>query len=451
MKKFDGFFGKRVCVAISGGVDSTVLLHYLKANEKDGGFILSAVHCQHGIRGEESRLDESFVRALCEKWRVPLFVFSEDCPKRAKREKVSLETAARDFRLESFHSLVTSGKADFIATAHHVSDEAETVLFRLARGTSLSGAKGIESRREWLLRPLLDWKKEEILSYAKENGLSYRVDSTNLETDATRNKLRLNVFPALEEAVSGASVNLARFARFACQDDEFLYEQSRTLLSRSNTGRTLVLFSDKPPLFRRACLIAMKEKGIQKDYTAAHLESVYRLQESERGARICLPQGVIAQKTEQGIAFFLESEEEPLPPLTPLREKEKPFDELGFDGGRYAVSVSLTPISGGKGNVLRVDRDAIPKNAVFRFRKEGDVIKSFGGSKSLKKFFNEKKIPVKERAFLPLIAEKDGSEVFAVCGVEISERVKITEETQSVLYIILTHKGEKEKDGGSAS
>lgn len=447
MKKFDGLFGKRVCVAISGGVDSTALLHYLKTQEKAVGFSLFAVHCEHGIRGEESLLDKAFVRELCEKWGVPLFVFSEDCPKRAKREKTSLETAARNFRLESFASLIQANKIDFIATAHHALDEAETVLFRLARGTSLSGVKGMEEKNGYLLRPFLDWTKEEILSYAKENNLCYRTDSTNFETDATRNKLRLNVFPALEEAVGGASVNLARFARYAAEDDALLCEQSKALLTHSKSGRPLVRFSEQRPLFRRACLIAMKELGIEKDYTAAHLESVCSLQQSERGKEIYLPQGVIAQKVETGIEFFLKQKEEALPPAT---KAEKPFDLDGFDGGRYAVSVSLTPVEDTDWNVLRLDRDKLPANAVFRFRKEGDVIKSFGGSKSLKKFFNEKKTPTKERAFLPLIAEKDGKEVFAVCGVEISERVKITEETQSVFYIILQKKGDF-NDGGSTS
>lgn len=447
MDKFDEFFGKRVCVAISGGVDSTALLHYLKSRAKEVGFSLFAVHCEHGIRGEESLLDQAFVREICQKWNVPLFEFSENCLERAKKNKVSLETAAREFRLESFASLIKEDKVDFIATAHHVLDEAETVLFRLARGTSLSGVKGMEEKNGYVIRPFLGWKKEEILSYAKENNLSYRTDSTNFEADATRNKLRLNVFPALEEAVGGASVNLAKFARYAAEDDAFLYEQSEALLTKTKSGKTLVKFSEQKPLFRRACLIAMKELGIEKDYTAAHLESVYSLQQSERGKQICLPQGVVAKKIEIGIEFFLEESEER---LTAPPQAEKCFDLSGFDGGRYEVNVSLTPPKDTKWQTLRVDKDKLPKNAVFRFRKEGDTIKSFGGSKSLKKFFNEKKILASERAWLPLIAEKDGKEVFAVCGVEISERVKITKETKNVLYITLQKK-ESFQDDGSAS
>ena len=110
------------------------------------------------------------------------------------------------------------------------------------------------------------------------------------------------------------------------------------------------------------------------------------------------------------------------------------FSLDGFDGGRYEVILSKTPFE--EGESLRLDIDKLPQDAVFRFRKEGDYIQRFGsGKKSLKKFFNEEKIPVDEREHMPLIAEKDGSEVYAVCGVEISERVKVTETTKETLYL----------------
>ena len=123
--------------------------------------------------------------------------------------------------------------------------------------------------------------------------------------------------------------------------------------------------------------------------------------------------------------------------------KETPFDVSGFDGGRYAVNVSFAPPTAEETEwkALRLDGETIPKNAGFRFRKEGDWINKFGGgTKSLKKLFNEKKTPVKEREFLPLIAEKDSGEVYAVCGVEIADGVKVTEETRSVLYITIRKK-----------
>lgn len=435
------FFNKRICVAVSGGVDSVMLLHYLKSREKECGYSLSAVHCEHGIRGEESLADMRFVEELCRAWEVPLVIFSEDCPTRAKRERESLETAARNFRYASFASLIQENKADFVALAHHKNDEAETVLFRLARGTSLTGVGGMVEMNGHFLRPLLSWTRGEIVEYAVKNNLSWREDQTNKETDATRNKLRLDVLPKLEEAVPGAAGNLVRFASLASEDDALLYEYAKTLLSvKEAEGETLVsvAFSDKKPLFRRACLLALKTLGVEKDYTALHLENLYNLQSLERGARQSLPQGVEAEKQEKALLFYKKK------PLQKAERGEgKIFDKKGFDGGRYLVSVSNTPVEDSENGwkILKVDEDKLPQNAVFRFRKEGDFIQRFGsGKKTLKKFFNEEKTPVSEREYLPVIAEKDGAEVYAVCGVEISERVKITEETKKTLYITIQKK-----------
>ena len=248
-------------MAISGGVDSVSLLHYLKAREAECGYLLCAVHCEHGIRGEESLADARFVEEFCKEQGVPLYTFSEDCPTRAKRDKQSLETAARAFRQECFSGLLTCKKADFIATAHHKNDDAETVLFRLMRGTSLTGVGGMVEMNGAILRPFLTWTREEIVGYAKQNGLSYRVDSTNFETDATRNKLRLQVLPLMEESVPGAVENLVRFSRIASEDDALLYEYAEGLLTEKN-GEITVAFCEKKPLFRRACLLALKGLGV---------------------------------------------------------------------------------------------------------------------------------------------------------------------------------------------
>ncbi len=429
------FAQKRICVAISGGVDSVVLLHYLKTQAAACGFAVSAVHCEHGIRGENSLADMRFTQDLCKEWGVPLTVFRADCPTLAQTKKCSLETAAREFRRECFARLIQSGAADFIATAHHALDEAETVLFRLARGASLSGAKGMTAQDGWLIRPILGWPKAEILSYAAEKGLAYRVDESNLEREYTRNKLRLDILPSLEEAVPGASRNLAAFALRAAEDDEALYAFAKELITRTDEG-VLVAFCDKAPIFRRACLLALKGLGVEKDYTAAHLGAAFDLQKVERGAKLDLPVNTEGIKTENGILFRVKFEEVFLP-----KTAEQPFDFSGFDGGRYEMRLSFQPIDeqGAWGKVLRVDAEKIPQGASFRFRKDGDSIRVFGGDKkSLKKFLNERKVPVQEREYLPLIAKDN--EVLIVGGVEISSILKVDENTKKTLYVALYKK-----------
>ena len=433
------FSGKRIGVAISGGVDSVALLHYLKSRENECGYTLFAVHCEHGIRGEESLADMRFVQEYCQNLGVALEIFSADCPARAEREKISLETAAREFRRECFFALIEKNRADYIATAHHQNDEAETVLFRIARGTSLTGASGMKAVDGWLLRPFLSWKKAKILEYAAAHHLAFCMDSTNTDVAFTRNRLRAEVLPSLEKAVDGATENLARFALKAAADDELLYEYARALLEvsqKENAVEYTVAFCEKKPLFDRACLLAIKGLGLEKDYTSVHLDSVYALQNSERGARLDLPKGIVATKVEKGVAFRLKED------ITPCEKPDrKAFDLDGFDGGRYEVVLSKTAVkSDDEWRVLRADADKIPSSAVFRFREQGDEIVRFGGGKkTLKKFFNEEKTPVEEREYLPLIAEKEKT-VYAVCGVEISEKIKLDENTKNWIYIQIRKK-----------
>lgn len=440
MLNLSDFSKKRICVAVSGGVDSVSLLHYLRDRETQYGYRLFAVHLEHGIRGEESLADMRFVQTLCEKWHIPLFVFAENCPMRAEREKNSLETAARNFRYEKFEELVKADKVDYIALAHHENDEAETVLFRIARGAALSGAKGMVEQNGYLLRPFLSWKKSEIVEYAKAHHLEYCIDKTNFELCATRNKLRLKVLPILEEAVPNATENIARFAVLAAEDEGYLYAESERLIQKDKDGRWLVAFCTAKPLFRRACLTVLKTLGVVRDYTAVHLESAFALQNLERGACLSLPQGVIAKKITEGIVFYLQADEKV---FTGEKPSEQVFSKNGFDGGRYAVSVysAMPDIAQSEWKILKLDIDKLPQSAVFRFRREGDRIERFGGgTKSLKKFFNEKKIPVEDREWLPLIAEKDSGVVYAVCGVEIADEVKITEETAHVVYVMVERK-----------
>ena len=150
-----------------------------------------------------------------------------------------------------------------------------------------------------------------------------------------------------------------------------------------------------------------------------------------------MPQNVLAERRQNEVVFYKKNTQEKV-----AKPQPQPFTKNGFDGGMYEVNISNIPFSKEKNayKVLRFDKDSLPKNAVFRFRKEGDEIQSFGGKKTLKKFFNEKKLSQIEREYLPLIAEENGAEVYVICGVEISEKIKITETTSNVLYVAIQKK-----------
>ncbi len=424
----------KIAVAVSGGADSVALLDKLVCLSKEWELTLSIVHCEHGIRGEESLRDQAFVQELSKQYALPMYLFSEDCPALAVATGESLETAARAFRYRSYCSLIDEGKADYIALAHHRDDEAETVLFRLCRGTSLSGAAAMTAVNGRYLRPLLDESKEEILSYLSVRGLTYLTDSTNLQTDATRNMLRLDVLPRLETAVPGAAKNLAAFADVAREDDELLYRLAAeyvikmTPSSASDTGYK-VRFAE-PPLFRRACLAVMKEIGIERDYTKKHLQALTDLSRLQTGAKVSLPKGIVARREYDRIAFYKADEQE-------TQFCEIPFQFGDMEWGRYSLKCSLMPM-GGEGT-LRFDLDKLPDGCVLRTRREGDIFRKFGGGeKPLKKYFIDKKISLAERNCLPVLAK--GNRVFAVVGVEIADEIKVTSETKRTAYIALQRK-----------
>ena len=281
------------------------------------------------------------------------------------------------------------------------------------------------------LRPLLDESKQDILQYIAKRGLNYRVDSTNFEKDATRNRIRLDVLPALEDAVPGAKENLIAFGVRAKEDDEYLYTLAKEWVVKTapafegDLGFSVGVDAP-PPLFRRACLTVLKALGVEKDYTQKHLLALQTLCESQTGARASLPQGIVAVRSYQSVQFCREVEGNKKQPI--------PFACGRFAWGRYEITVSETPLEGA--GVLRLDGEKIPPTACIRCREEGDTFLKFGGGrKSLKKYLIDKKVPQPIRDELPLIA--DGEEILAVLGVEISERVKLTNESKKILYLAI--------------
>ena len=424
----------RIAVAVSGGVDSVVLLHKMYSLQREMEWTLSVVHCEHGIRGDDSRADGRFVKSLAERYGLPFTCFSADCPALAKEKKVSLEVAAREFRYESFEKLIVRGEAEYIALAHHLDDGAETTLFRLCRGTSLRGVSGMSVVCGSLLRPLLDESKAEILDYAASHGLDHRTDETNFERDATRNVLRLDVMPVLEREIPGAARSIVQFASLAKEDDEYLYSLAESLVEYetpqgADSGWRVAFGA--PVLFRRACLIVLERLGLEKDYTAKHLQALDGLRQSQTGARAVLPHGIVGVRSYEKVAFFIgEEKSEELPEIR--------FSLGEFVWGRYALNISRSDMGT---PFLRADLDKIPKDAIIRSRKEGDVFRKFGGGeKSLKKFLIDRKIPAQLRDGLPLLAQ--GNEILAVLGVEISEKIKVTNETKNTVYFTVKTEGE---------
>ena len=218
--------GDGVVVGLSGGPDSVFLLYALYTLQGRMGFTLRAVHVHHGIRGAEADRDEAFSEKLCAKLDIPFQAVHVTAPAYATQHGLSLEEAARILRyeaLEAARQQLGQTRAAWIAVAHHLDDQAETVLHNLVRGAGLRGLAGMENRRNHVIRPLLSIKREDILKWLKQNDIPYVTDSTNADPHYTRNRIRSTVLPELREINPEASAHIAHSAALLREADAYFH------------------------------------------------------------------------------------------------------------------------------------------------------------------------------------------------------------------------------------
>jgi tRNA(Ile)-lysidine synthase len=221
--------GDRVCVAVSGGADSVALLIALSEANRERealGVVLTAVHVHHGLRSAEADADEAFVRELCDKLGVPLVVERVNVPARQAAEREGLEEAARELRYRVFWELMKSSRADVVATAHTLDDQAETVVMKLLRGAWTEGIGGIAPAvesgvRGRIVRPLLGARRAEVEAYLRERGQTWREDATNRDVSLMRNRVRHELIPILRGFNPGIDAALARLAEIARDEEGF--------------------------------------------------------------------------------------------------------------------------------------------------------------------------------------------------------------------------------------
>ena len=239
-----------ITVALSGGADSVCLLYCLLHVQKEMGLHIGAIHVQHGLRGEESRRDERFCRMLCEKWGVPLTVVRGDVQGWRRTHGGSVETAARECRYAAF-----AAHGGYIATAHTASDQFETMLFRLVRGSGLRGLCGIPPVREQYLRPLLTVSREEVEAFLREKALPFVTDSTNSEETYTRSYLRQRVVPLLYRVNPAAVQTAAQTAEILREEEDLLAQAAASAYADAlQADGSLTGLAALHPALQRRCI-----------------------------------------------------------------------------------------------------------------------------------------------------------------------------------------------------
>lgn len=391
--------GGGVLCALSGGADSMYLLCRLLEGRERYGWRVCAAHLNHGLRETAGR-DEKFVRDWCGRRGVPLAVGLEDVAGYARREGLSLEEAGRTLRYRFLGQAALEAGCPLIATGHHAGDSAETVLMNLIRGCGLKGLAGIPERRDNIVRPMLEVSRGEIEAYLKEHGVPHVEDETNDDVNYTRNKVRHQLLPLLEELNPQAAAHIAAAARRLREDEEELSRQAAPLAAEGldiPDGVALpvrVLREAPRPLALRACAGLLERAGLGAQ--AVHLERVLALAlGDDPSAGADLPGGRAYRQYE---LLVLAPGADPEPPApAQLREGEQAW-------GEWRIWCTPAPCPA-KAYISPWEFYLRPEAYLVRPRREGDRL-TLGRrpEKTVKKLMIEGKVPARRRARVPVLA-----------------------------------------------
>ncbi len=460
-------YGEGVVAGISGGPDSVCLIHVLSSLRPELGMKLYAVHINHMLRGEEADADEEYTARLCSELGIPLHVMRTDVAAAAAKMGISVEEAGREIRYREFGSYAGTVGASKIAVAHNRNDQAETVMLNIIRGTGTRGLCGMEYIRGNIIRPLLSTDRDEIERYCREAGLSPRTDSTNLTGEYTRNKVRLGLFPYINENFGANIVNsLCRLAENAAADRCFMErcaaEAYERVLREKGDGQVSMDIGrlrelDTAILMRVLRLAVIHASGNAKGVGGVHYQALTELvmkgatgmkAELPRGIRASVSYGILkvscgesAAGKERHPGEF--SREVSIPGTTEVPEAGAELSASVHP----ALSIDKYKSLGYNPYVQYFDYDLLKKGIHIRNRRAGDIFRPFGsgGTKKLKEFFIDSKIPREARGRIPLICR--GNEIVWVIGYKISDKFKVTENTKKVLKIAFNRRGHDYDEG----
>ena len=414
---------KSVLVALSGGADSVALLVALLKLE----YRIEAVHCNFHLRGEESNRDETFVRELCQRRGVKLHVIEFDTTQYAKEKGISIEMAARELRYDAFEKLRKETGAGAIAVAHHMDDSAETILLNLVRGTGIKGLHGIQPKNGYIVRPLLCVGREEIIDYLKWRNEQFVTDSTNLTSDYTRNKIRLEIIPKLAEINPSIKESLAATAQ-RVSEAELIYRNAiEGAIKRVKEGNAidieLLQKEIAPATILHEILSPLGFNGAQTESISASLDSegskVFHSAEwsvvKDRSRLIITPKNTNGQQD-----IILPSEG-----IVKTAQGTLEITSLAFDSDIPKER-----------NIASLDMDKLHMPLTLRGVRNGDRFAPFGmhGTKLVSDYLTDRKKSIIEKQEQYAVVDATGEIVWLV-NERPSARCSINAKTKNILRL----------------
>ena len=434
---------KKILVAVSGGIDSVVLLDLLSKLSAEWEFELGVLHVNHQLRGREADADERFVRSLAERYGLLFSVARVETKKEAEKKKLSIQEAARNLRYGFFLTKKLEFRADAVATAHNANDNAETMMLNFFRGTGIDGLAGIPVRREKnsIIRPLLFAERAEIVEYAKEQKLKFREDSSNKKETYSRNFLRRNIIPALEKRINPAIIQtLSQTSTVLKYCAEYLTEQIQAAFPTivlEKKGEMLLqkdqLKGHHPYMQQMIVHEAFIRKGIEPSFE--RVGAVLSLLGAEKGSRVDCGGG---WKAENDSALICLSRRNAAEPFSYLLKKEG-----AIAGGSFTLSVKkcngLPNKLGGHASIEYVDARKIRFPLRVRSWSKGDSFVPLGMKhrKKVSDLLVDLKISRAEKERIPIV--ESGGNVVWIAGLRLDDRFKITTTTTTAYKLSITH------------
>lgn len=400
-----------VLVAYSGGADSALLLDCFARLAQKRALSLHALHFNHQIR-KKADTDAAFCQTVCQSYGIPLTVVTDDVPTYARKHKMGLEEAARHLRYEALEACRKQYGLDCIATAHNATDNTETVLFRLVRGSALKGVCGISPRRGAIIRPLLCFSKQEILTCVTARHIPYCEDETNADCRYTRNFIRHEILPKLKSVNPSLDEAISRFSQTAREDDEALYEMASRYTDCTETTKLASLPS---ALLKRVLLIKYRQiahNEVRGEQLNNGAEKIVLAAQKQFCGAITFPNGLLLSINAKETAFYPDQTAPVDSPIFLTPDSDFVFQK------HYRITVTTQEPGDTPLFTLTVPRDALDSISV-RSRQNGDRYRQGNMTKSVKKMLCDHKIPRVKRDLLPVLWYRD--EILFIAHLPISD------------------------------
>lgn len=429
--------GDTIIVGASGGPDSQFMIYILNNLKSQIDFEIILAHLNH-LHRKEAKNDEDLVRKTAEKLNLKFFSRARSMDDYAKKHGLSSEDAGRRLRYEFFNDLAGEYKNSKIAVAHNKDDQAETVLMRIIRGTGLDGLRAMDYKTANIIRPILDIKKLEIMAFLDSKKIPYAIDATNFENDYTRNKIRLDIIPKLEEINPKVVDQIYNLSRLANDDlkilDSLIDEKFKKL---AKLERDQIIFDKaKFDATDQASLRRIIRKAIEilngeiKDISKENIDEFLTIKDLDNGKKI-IKDKLVLRKTYDSYILENKNNREKFVEVISLPEN----GQINFDGLNIKTSIINTNKYEKSKNIGYFDYDKLAFPLKVRTRRNGDRFVPLGhkSEKKLKDFFIDQKIDREKRDQIPLILSND--KIVWITSFRISDEFKVTESTKKILKI----------------